>query len=62
MGQYYFTFVNSSRHIMSSRGGEFEDDRQAEIFARSLLNTTDPSIILVEAWQRSRLVRRVQRD
>jgi hypothetical protein len=62
MGQCYFTFVNSTRHIMSSRDGEFEDDQQAEIFARSLLKTTDPSIILVEAWQRSRLVRRVQRD
>jgi hypothetical protein len=61
MRRYYFTFVNSTRHIMRSRDGECEDDRHAEIFARGLLDATDPSIILVEAWERARLVRRVQR-
>jgi hypothetical protein len=62
MQRYYFTFVNSTHHVMRARDGEFEDDGEAEIFARGLLNATDPSIISVEAWQRSRLVRRVQRD
>lgn len=60
--RYYFTFVTSTRRIMHSRDGEFDDDRQAEIFARGLLNAANRSIISVEAWQRSRLVRRVQRD
>jgi hypothetical protein len=62
MRPYYFTFVNSTHHIMRSQDGECEDDQQAEIFARDLLNATDPSIVSVEAWQRSRLVRRVQRN
>ena len=60
--RYYFTFVNSTRHIMQSRDGAFEDDGQAELFARGLLNAAEPSIISVEAWERSRLVRRGQRD
>ena len=62
MRQYYFTFVNTTRHVMRSRDGEFDDDRQAELFARGLLNAADPSIISVETWERYRLVQRVQRD
>jgi hypothetical protein len=62
MRRYYFTYVTSTGHILRSSNGAFENDRQAEIFARRLVDSTDPSIVAVEVWERSRLVRRIGRD
>jgi hypothetical protein len=61
MRQYYFTFVTSPRRILHSLHGKFDDDRQAEIFARGNLAAAEPPIIAVEAWEGSRLACRVER-
>ena len=62
MRRYYFTLVTLTHHAVHSSHAKFDDDRQAEKFARNALDAADLSIVAVEAWERSRLVCRIQRE
>jgi hypothetical protein len=61
MRRYYFTRVTSTRHVVNTSQAKLEDDGQAEDFARKTLDAANTSIVVVEAWERSRLVCRVPR-
>ena len=62
MRRYYFTLVTSTRHVVNSSHAKLEDDEQAAGFARKTLDAANPSFIAVEAWERARLVCRLQRE
>ena len=62
MRRYYFTWVTSARRVVHSSHATFDNDTQAEDFARNTLVTADPSIVAIEAWETSRLVCRVTRE
>jgi hypothetical protein len=61
MRRYYFTLVTSSRHVVVSSHANLEDDRQAEDWARETLGGASPLFVIIEAWERARLVCRLER-
>jgi hypothetical protein len=61
MRRYYFTLVTSTRHIVNSSHATLEDDRRAEDWAREALDGASPLFVAVEAWERARLVCRLER-
>ena len=62
MRSYRLTFTTSANLNSPWSHGYVEDDYQAEILARGVLNAADPSIISVEVWEGGRLVCQIQRD
>jgi hypothetical protein len=58
---YYFTLVTLTHHAVHSSNAKFDGDQHAEDFARKALDAADLSVVAVEAWERSRLVCRIER-